>query len=518
MTKLFDPDSLHQATEVVINTTAKTIQLLATGNLSAASPAAVNGVTGQAVYSFLKEEWKTDGALNKFKFPLFMYTKTDGVLINGWAWADATTRSLLRDFGWTEGADQYAGLASLGDIHNDADQAYYTQSPAYDAATTEFQFTGELNEAVEITGLTSYIKAFLRVEGKTPAEYDLVREQNLSLLEPVLYKFPFSNAIDINITETDVNIAANAPYTGMKINYLAGTGFTQAAAQSYALGAVIRDTAGRWAYCSSPGTLNAAGVADYTANGGTGTFVAYDGERQIGANYYAFNRLIDANNATSEEIYNWMQWIVREPTDINANDSPTAGQRSGLTMNGTNAELLGFFVGDNLHTLGGVFIDDFHTNSTNNLTFGAITVDAGGLDPVTHVPEASTPIFFPFTAAGTLEFSTNLVNEPNADTRYVMYFDNAGGNLFDSANAIIVDNNAGTDIDGEVTGASIAWDFDYDGNTQGGRTFGTDALVHVVAQGLNSAQWVEVTYTITRSTGQTINVNANDERNYANPA
>lgn len=517
MTKLFDPDSLNQGTEVVISTAGKTIQLVATGNLSAASPAAVNGVTGQAVYSFLKEEWKTDDSLNKFKFPLFMYTKTDGTLINGWTWADATTRSLLRDFGWTEGANQYAGLSSLGDVDADTDQAYYTQSSAYNASVSNFQFTGELNEAVDITGATSYIKAFLRIEGKTFAGYDLVREQNLALLEPVLYKFPFANATDIKITETDTNIGTNAPYTSMKINYLAGEGFTTAAATTYAVGDVVQDGTGRWAYCTGAGTVTAPGGA-YASFGGTSTWEAYDGERQIGANYYAFNRLIDANNGTAEEIYNWMQYITRQTGDINANDSTTVGQRSGLVMNGVNAELLGFFVGDNLHTYGGVYIDNFNTNSTNDLTFGDITVDGSGLDSVTHVPVTTTDRIFPFTAAGTLEFSANLVSEADADTRYVMYFDNAGGSQFDTSAAIIVNDNGGTPIDGQVTGASIAWDFDYDGNTQGGRTAATDAAVHVVAQGLGGAQWVEATYTITRTTGQTINVNANDERNYANPA
>jgi len=346
MTKLFDPDSLNQATEVVIATGTKTIQLIATGNLSDASPAAVNGVTGQAVYSFLKEEWKTDVDLNKFKFPLFMFTKTDGQLINGWTWEDATTRSLLRDFGYTEGATEVAAFSSLGDVDSDTDQSYYVQDAAYDAATTDFGFTGELNEGVDISASTTYFKPFLRIEGKTFAEYDLVKEQNLSLLEPVLYKFPFANATDINITDDDTFIGSNVPYTGMKINYLAGELFETAAAQSYSQGDVIQDAAGRWAFCSAAGTLDASGAADYTGNGGTGTFEAYDGEYTLdgGTNYYAANRIITANNATAAQIYDWMQYQCRQVGDINADDNPTAGQASGLVMNGTNAELSGFFV------------------------------------------------------------------------------------------------------------------------------------------------------------------------------
>lgn len=51
MAKIVDPDDLNQATEVVIATGAKTVQLLPAGNLNDASPGATSGVTMQAVYS-----------------------------------------------------------------------------------------------------------------------------------------------------------------------------------------------------------------------------------------------------------------------------------------------------------------------------------------------------------------------------------------------------------------------------------------------------------------------------------
>src|SRR3990167_11387233 len=143
MAKLIDPDSLNQGTEIVISTGAKTIQLLVAGNLNDTSPGATSGVTLQAVYSFLKEEWKTDTDLNKFKFPIKMYTKTDGTMQNGWAWADAQTRQLIRDGGGTEGdGDQYAGIISLGNFDDDADQAYYQQVSGFSASTSNFDKTG----------------------------------------------------------------------------------------------------------------------------------------------------------------------------------------------------------------------------------------------------------------------------------------------------------------------------------------------------------------------------------------
>jgi hypothetical protein len=515
--KIVDPDQLNQATEVVIDTAGKTIQLLVAGNLNNTSPGATSGVTLQALYSFLKEEWKGDNALNKFKFPLQMFTKTDGQFINGWAFEDATSRNLIRDAGWTEGANQYAGIISLGAFDNDLDQAYYANVVGYDQATTDFDKSGNLNEAILITGFTDYLKPFLRIEAKTYAEYDLLTEQGLALLEPVLYRLPLANSTDLNITETDTNVDANAPYTGMKLNFLKGTGFTTAAATSYVVGNVVQDGAGRWAFCTGPGTVTTPG-GGWASFGGTSTWEVFSGEVQIGTDYYAFNRILTAGTGTAEEIYNWMQRQLRKTTDINANDSTPIGQRSGEVVNGNVAASMGYFLGSQLITAPGLAVTGFDANSTNIITQTAITVDGGGVDTQTFLPIATTPVTYPFTAAGTLEFSTNLVAEPNADTRYVMYFTTNPTGNFDSANAVIVDNDAGADIDGQITAASIAWDFAYTTNAQGGRTPDTDAAVTIVAQGLNGAQWVLTTYTITKNTGQTISINASDERNYANPA
>src|SRR3990167_5485674 len=103
MAKIEDPDSLAQTTDVVVSTGAKTIQIVTTGAVSNASPGSTSGATLQALYPFLKEEWKTDPALNKVKFPLKMYTKTDGTFINGWVFTNAATRVFVRDAGWIEG-------------------------------------------------------------------------------------------------------------------------------------------------------------------------------------------------------------------------------------------------------------------------------------------------------------------------------------------------------------------------------------------------------------------------------
>ncbi|MDD5416191.1 MAG: hypothetical protein PHE48_04280 [Candidatus Daviesbacteria bacterium] len=528
MAKIVDPDGLAQTTDVVINTTTKKIQIITTGNVSNASPGSTSGVTLQAVYSFLKEEWKTDAALNKFKFPIKMFTKTDGILINGWDWTDATTRNVIRDAGWEEiTGDKYAGIVSLGNFDASTDQATYQNIIGYNQSVTNFNKTGNLNEAIMIynaTGpvdYTGYLKLFLRIAsgsgtGKLYAEYNLLTEQSISALEPVLYKLPLSNSTDLKITIADATLdAASPPYNGMKINYLKGKGFTTYANSTvYPAASVVKDDTGRWFFTAAGGTSNGATRA---TDIGVTDWVAYDGEVQIGSNYYAFNRLLTANNGTDTQIYNWAQRQLRKTTDINANDSTTVNQRSGLVEKGNVAELLLEYVGDTLKTKGGLYISGFNTNSTNSIKFRDITVDGGGVNANTGLPVTSTERAFPFVAAGNMNFSSNLVSEPDADTKYTMYFTTNPGGNFDSSSAIIVKNNSSADITGQITASSIAFDFDYDNNVQGGRTAGTDAGVTIVAQGLNGATWVMATYTITRATGQTITVNADDERNYSNP-
>ncbi len=88
---------------------------------------------------------------------------------------------------------------------------------------------------------------------------------------------------------------------------------------------------------------------------------------------------------------------------------------------------------------------------------------------------------------------------------------------YDSPDAIIVDNNAGADITGQVTAGTISFDFDYTNNNQGGRTANTDADVVVMAQGIPGARWVDAYFTITQATGLNFPINAGDELVYSNP-
>lgn len=206
-----------------------------------------------------------------------------------------------------------------------------------------------------------------------------------------------------------------------------------------------------------------------------------------------FHVIINGNNKTAEEIYMAVQSALRKSSDIDAG----AGTKTGKITN----ELLEF-VGDTLYTkldsTGGTYIDNFQVADTNRLVF---------------VDDTGTERTFNYVASLQINFNSYLQSDTSAIYR-VFFTTNPSGN-FGTANAIIVDDNDGVDMAGLVGGAAfVQHSFNYDGNTQGGRTAGTDAGITVVAIGLDTAQYVSATGTIQRSTSNQVSLSAPIERNY----
>ena len=430
-------NDLNQGVEVTIDPTNLTISLNIAGNLS------TDGVRGRALYKFFKQQWKTDDNLIKYPPPFNqMITPEQFEFVNGWRLVDDTSRKLLRSVGWREIdasntlTREYMGIITLGDIDS-ADTAYYAFSS--DTGKTDFDFSGPVNQGIQTFGdaangnfdkRTDSLTTYIRIQGKI---YGAATSGSIGLtgLNYIANRFPLAESADGKITASDATIAADAPYTGMAITY----------------GAVTRS---------------------------------------IGGVSRNFGVVVDGNNGTAEQIYEFVQYSLRQASDIDDG----AG-----TEIGTLADSLMGFVGPALKTQN-VFIDNFQSNDTNRLTF----TDTGGIERT-----------FPFVAAGTLSFNSNLVSDSDAIYRVFL------SSGFGTGSALIANNNAGNPISGNISGSqTISFDFDYDGNTQGGRTAGTDAEVTVVAIGLGSAQYVSATATIGRATGQNISLVAPLERNYNN--
>jgi hypothetical protein len=329
MAKLTDPDdltySVNSATNMLrIDTTAKTIQLVAGGAL-----VAKDGVTGQCLFSKLKEVIKASSTLISVPLPIREMIHDESMeLINGWTFADTTTLKMVRDCGVayvnTAGAvtAMFACIVTLGAVLSGA--PYFVQSSSTTASAGSFTHvnlstTFGVNELVQIYSDTngdgtpdydyrSYFKVFLREQGKT---YDESSNTDIgySTLTYKKYNFPITHAADAGVTADDTTVDA---YTGLAIQWYA-------AAQSASLG----------------------------SNGP-----------------YDFHVLITGNNKTHNEIYSWVQRQLRKTTDIDADG--TNAKNGNVTaalvrMDGTTLKTI-------YQAAGGVHIVSPNAASLNNIS------------------------------------------------------------------------------------------------------------------------------------------------------
>lgn len=550
MALITDPDQLEDSAaddgsqEVYINTSTKTIKLVTVGNLS------TDGVTLKCLYSFLKEEWRTDPNtknLAAFPFPMTPITDEQFELVDGWDFVADASRYLIRTGGWAvrnvagNVTQMWAGVVGLGDIEA-GDQLYFQQSAS--GAATNFQLTGQVNQAVQILrdddgdgvfaegsdfDRRSYLKIFVREQAQVYDDSD-----NTSIGRPALtfqsYGFPISTAVDLNIAESDVNIAANAPYTSIVIRYFdqaftrdvdSGTGRsfgivvdvgTHSGVDGSAPGgASVLTTAegGMTIDAYAGGTLRMHEGTDENTTfpivSNTATTITVTGTLAVGSNMSFTTQRATPVVATLQEIYEKIQYQLRQNSDIDATDQSVTGKTADLLAEFVGSTLkLGTFAPTNPNGGGsGVIIEGFRISDTNDLVF----TDNGAAERS-----------YPFVASLTINFGANLVADASA--KYWVYFTSlpGGGNDFGESGAVIVDDNDGVDMAGDVSAASsVTLSFNYDGNSQGGRTPGTDAAITVVALGLATGQYVRATGTIARSTSNSVSLTASLERNYSNP-
>ena len=552
MALISDPDNLNDgstddgSTEVYINTSTKTIKLNTTGNLS------TDGVTLKALYSFLKEEWRNDPFsknLAAFPFPMTPITDESFELIDGWDFFNDAARYLIRTGGWTvrntsgNVTQRWAGIIGLGSIESN-DQLYYQQHSTGSAINV--QLTGQINQAVQILSdpdgngaysdgfdRTSYFKLFVREQAQTYDDANLT-DIGVTAMAAQAYRFPLATGGDtLKITNADTAISSSTPYSEILVRYMS---------QSFTRDVDLVGTGRNFGIVIDVGTHS--GVDGVTTAGGTtltsaagqisgsfyttGTLYVHEGANKgtynivgtpsatvvtiTGATFAAANsgqsftlqRSVPIS-ATAEQIYEKIQWYLRQNADI---DSTTA------SVTGKTADLLLDFVGDTLNCGrfapsnpngggSGVIIEGFASSDTNRLTF---------------YDNSATARTYPFVAVLTLQFGANLVADASA--RYWVYFTTLPGatNDFGESGALVVQDNSSIPMSGSISGqSSIQRTFNYDGNVQGGRSAGTDAAITVVAIGLSTGQYVRTTGNIARSTANTVSLVAALERNYANP-
>lgn len=451
MAKIIDPDLLNVGTELLLDTTANTIELVAAGNL-----VAKDWVTLQALYSKLVSLWTTN-AYNKFKFPMYVIDAKswqyqfwyNGTEYSDWKPLNDTSRQMLRDGWWSEFNNawvlqrQYVGIVSLGDVNTWA-QLYYIRQAG--DAPSNFTFTDEVNEGIQVFGNATngnfdkrtFFKSYVREYAKKYKSSTLA-DTGQSSTGAYTVNMLLSNEDDLNIIANDATVAANAPYTSIDIEYF-------------------------WT----------------------------NQNRTIGWSSYPFRIIIDGANATAQQIYTKVQYLLRQNSDIDT---------GAWNVTGKTADELLFFVGDTLYTTLGVYIDNYG-GDINKIVF----TDQNGIQRTE-----------PYTAQWALNFNSFLT--AGGTWYYRMYFTSLPGvtNDYGETWAVTVNNALAAAIQGTITSSTIPFTFAYDTNTQGGRTAWTDAQVTVVAGNPGSAKPVVTTYTITRSTGQNITLTAEQDRAYSNP-
>ena len=450
MPKIVSRSGLNVGTELTIDEAGKTFTLNAAGNL-----VAKDGVTLQALYSKFVELWATPSYQDS-PFPMYAIDAlsgqfqfgTDGATFNGWKPANDTTRQMLRDGGWSEYnaagqlARQYVGIVGLGTVSAGA-QLYYQK--VLDGAATNFTFTDQCNEGIQVYGDATngnfdsrvYFKSYVREYGKKYKD-SVLADTGKTSTGAFLVNMLLSNEDDLKIQANDAAMTG-APYNGITVSY-------------------------------------------YTANQ----------TRSIGGTNRNFKIIINGNNATLEQIYTKIQYLLRQPTNINA--SGTAGVKTGKIQN----ELLRF-VGDTLVTSQSVYIDNIQPADSNRIEF---------------YDDSNTLRTNPYTAAGTMTFNAPL---QGAGSSYRLIFTTlpGAGNDFGESGAVTVNDASGTPITGTISGASISFTFDYDGNVQGGRTAGTDAAVTLIGIRPGSGKYVAASGTLTRSKSIALSLVAETDRVYA---
>lgn len=401
MAKILDPDLLTYSVNSATNnlrfdTTAKTIQLVAGGSL-----VAKDGVTGQCLFSKIKEVIKADSTLIKYALPVREMIHDESMeLINGWTFADTTTTKMVRDCGVayvnSTGAftAMFACIVTLGNIVSGA--PYLVQSSATNAATAAFTHintstTFGVNELIQIYSDTNgdgtpdydyrtYLKVFLREQGYT---YD--ESSNIDIGYPSLtykkYNFPITHNIDAGVTVDDTTVDA---YTGMTIQWYS-------TAQTASLG----------------------------ANGP-----------------YNYHVIINGNGHTYNEIYSWVQRQLRKAVDI---DADAIGNRTGQVTSS-----LVFMDGTTLKTkyqtgVGGVHISNLSAASYNN---------------VAEADDTQVYRTYPYTAAITLEFDEFLQLDTGV-AKFWIY----DASTYPGASATLLKDSGNIDMTGTITGPTASFSY-----------------------------------------------------------
>lgn len=545
MAKITSKASLNVGTELTVDETAKTITLNVAGNL-----VAKDGVTLQALYSKLVDLWATS-TYQDSPFPMYAIDAlsgqfqfgTDGATFSGWKPANDATRQMLRDGGWSEYnssgvlARQYAGIVGLGSVS--AGSQLYWQRDSSNPTPTNFTFTDQCNEGIQVYGdiaadattttfdNRTYFKGFVR-EYQKKYKDSVLADTGKTATGAYLVNLLLSNETDLDITVADASITTS-PYSEINVKYFA-TAFskdvdTAGSPRNFGIVIDVGTHSGVDGVSNGTTTFTTAAAGITGANYTGGTLIVHEG---VGKGTYTISGTPTAGSVTTtapitgsasglsftlqraapisaslQQIYTKIQYQLRQSSSINATPS-------GVSVIGKTASILLNFVGSALKA--GFYAPTNPAGGGTGVTImGYATADTNSF---TSYDNTAATRDYPYAAAGTITFNTPLVG---AGSSYRLMFTSppGAGNDYGESGAITVNNATGTPITGTISSNSISFDYDYDGNTQGGFSGGTDRPVTLVGIKPGSGKFVVATGTLTRSKAIALSLVAEADRVYS---
>lgn len=544
MAKITTRAQLNVGIELSIDESLKTFTLNVAGNLIAK-----DGVTLQALYSKFVELWATltyqdspfpmyaiDALSGQFQFG------TDGATYSGWKPSNDATRQMLRDGGWSEYnssgvlARQYVGIVSLGTV-SAGSQLYYQKVSGGSAAN--FTFTDAVNEGIQVYGDSTadattttfdsrtYFKGYVREYNKLYKD-SVLADTGKTATGAYLVNLLLSNDVDLNITTADAGITAS-PYSEINVKYFSaafsrdvdtvGTGRSFGIVVDVGTHSAVdgSNTAGGSTLTSATG-----GIVGATYTGGTvtihsgtnkgtypisgtpsSTVVTITGTLTNAQSNQSFTLQRAAPvSASLQQIYTKLQYLLRSATTINS-------VNGGTSVIGKTAGLLSNFVGSTLVT--GISAP---TNPAGGGT-GVIVqgLSSNDINSIDLYDNSAVKRNYPYASAGVISFNAVLVG---AGSSFRLWYTSppGAGNDYGEAGAVTVNDASGNPIAGTISGSTVSFTYDYDGNVQAGFTGGTDRAVTLIGIKPGTGKFAAATGTLTRSKNIALSLVAEQDRIY----
>lgn len=466
---------------IYFNTAGLGIALLEQGNLD------VDGVTGQAVFSQFEKAWKNDDYLiDTGDSPMLAIDADAGKYIigqdnqgnnTGWTWLDSTTfsirtRKLLRNSGWDEidsaGIIQkkYVGIGTLGsfeDATNDKARYNFGTDTSINNSV-EFDFAGPVNEAIiyyeeqaqpgslAITTTTitrtggSFITEGYKVGGQFTARNseDPANDGDWTLTDVSALVLTVASGLTANAADTTMILAVNNGNAIKLRNRIrdadpTGKTYTQAnlASGNY--------TALRSGFMTFPlSSVSDANITETDANIDANTpytgmsLTLYSTPQSLGSDLvggpYNFGAVLDANNGTQKQLFEWLQRQLRKTTNIDAG----AGTNIGVMLDD-----MATFVGSQLQlgisspTDGSkIFVNPEGGGSGVYVT----NLNAASKNTTVMYDNTETQVGFPIGTPITIDINQIFIDDTTSLIK--LYFDNTISN---AAAGVTITAGAGAD-------------------------------------------------------------------------